>query len=147
MNRNVRTKIYLELTDQINTVTFKVAKLPYNASFYRFTVNPQFQAIKLKPRCCYAILDWTKTVTVYNLVLDCTLVLKCIYMNYITARRVQQVLSGLHAVTLQVVTKNDELLEVISLYNTLQDTLQDVKAGITDQQDGRETLYPALPAY
>ena len=66
LNRNVRTKIYLELTDQINTVTFKVATLPYNASFYRLTVNPQLQAIKLEPRCCYAVLDWTKTVTVYN---------------------------------------------------------------------------------
>ena len=143
LNRNVRTKVYLELTDQTNTVTFKVAKLPYNASFYRFTVNPQFQAIKLEPRCCYAILDWTKTVTVYNLVLECTLSLKCIGMNYIKARRVRQVLSGLHAVTLQVVTRNDELLEVITLYNTLQD----VKAGITRQQEERDKLYPTLPAY
>jgi len=40
-NRNVRTILFLEVTNHCEILSFEIARLPYNPSSYRFAVNSQ----------------------------------------------------------------------------------------------------------
>ena len=142
-NRNVRTTLFLELTNHCETLTFEVLSLPYNASFYRFAVNSQDQPMELESRFCYAYIDWAEWVMVYNLVLDCYVSLKDLQINHFTANKVRRLMTKPHAVTINVYSQTKQLIGVITLYNDLKE--DDGNAGT--KSPSQHKLYPELPAY
>jgi len=99
--------------------------------------------MELESRFCYAYIDWTERVKVYNLGLDCCVRLKCLQINHFTANKVRRFMIKPHAVTINVYSQTKELLELKTLYNDLKD--DDESAGVSSSEQHK--LYPELPAH
>ena len=79
---------------------------------------------------------------VYNLGLDCHVSLQDVQVNLLTAMKIRRLINKPHAITVNVYTQTQDLLEVITLYNGLKHG--DESAGISSSD---HKLYPTLPAY
>ena len=68
--------------------------------------------------------------------------LQDVQVNLLTAMKIKRLINKPYAVTINVYTQTQELLEVITLYNGLKQ--DDEPAGILSSD---HKLYPQLPAY
>ena len=137
--RNARTILHLELTNHVQSLRFEVAKLLYNANYYRFVVTKQHGMITLKPHWCTYSLDWTRNVHVHNLALDCSVVFSSVQITTFAARQVRDMLRPQHSALLHIKSASEEFLDIVVLYNGLSEG----SAGEPSQSN----LYPILPAY